>query len=793
MAWVGTIDFMGLVRFFRARERRCLAVLIAVLSALTWNSFAMGQDTIRIMSWNTERGSNPYGAEGKSRVLQTIRDAQVDVVLWQESYRLDGKDQTLGAWVAAQLGWYHWQHESPHLAIVSRWPMEQTFFHHPWHGLGARIRDDRQRAFIVWSVWLDHRAPVQWAALEQPAPSDLDLIACETDKSDRFGQAQRLLDYLDEIGHLSLDVPLVVGGDWNCPSDLDWTAATNNQTPYRRPLPLPVSRLMRGAGFHDTFRRVHPDPVAEAGNTWTPLWDIDPESGQADPPERIDRVYIRNGAAPLRLTPIRAETLPRDWSAARLPRETSPFPSDHAAVVVEFEWHSADDATLAGLADDDRSASPALDHRPPAPVEEAWVLTRLAFGSCYQERLPCPVLERVTTLQPQLYLALGDNIYGDTRDMPLLQRKYRRLGRQPAWRDLVAAARVMAIWDDHDYGENDAGREYSRSRESKEVFLDFFDEPADSPRRTRKGNYAATLVGPPDRRVQIIVLDVRTFRSPLGTVQPPYPEIGDYRILGEDDEQTLLGEEQWQWLEEQLRLPARVRFLGMSTQFGTAHNGYEAWANFPRERERLLELIQRTRAAGVVFLSGDTHWAETSLIDRAGWYPLYDLTSSGVNQGWSHTGGNALRVGPAFNEPNVGVIDIDWDRDDPLIQARVLDVHLRQRIVHTIPLSELTFAAWEQPRPAVVLDNEIWQSPFGEMRFERRADRDPTEDAWRVIYPNGVCELRAVDGGWEGTWREGQRTGRCRFTPTRLSRFLYGVYSRGDGPIQLSWPVWRSD
>ncbi|HMP78041.1 MAG TPA: alkaline phosphatase D family protein [Pirellulaceae bacterium] len=767
-----------------------ILLFVFVFSVLAADGTA--QDTLRILSWNTERGSNPYGPDGKQRVLQTIRDSGADVVLWQESYQLAGTEQTLGAWVAEQLGWHHWQHESPHLAVVSRWPFVDTFFHHPWHGVGARIRDSRAREFVVWSVWLDHRASVQWAALEDPPPTDLELLACETDKSDRFGQAQRLLDYLDELGHLTLEIPLVVGGDWNCPSDLDWTEATGVPTKYRRALPLPVSRLVRGAGFMDTYRTVHPDPLTEPGNTWTPMWDVDPETGQADPPERIDRIYLRNGAAPQRLHPMRAETLPRDWNDARLPRETSPFPSDHAAVLIEFAWQDSGSIDLESLADDDRAASPALDHRPPAAIEDDFILTRLAFGSCYQERLPCPVLERAATLQPQLYLALGDNIYGDTRNMDVLKRKYRRLGRQPAWRDLVSVSRVMAIWDDHDYGENDAGREYPHREESKQVFLDFFDEPADSPRRQRAGNYMSSLLGPPERRVQIILLDVRTFRSPLANERPPYPEIGDYRPLRDDEEQTMLGDEQWRWLEEQLRQPARIRLFGMSTQFGTGHNGYEAWANMPRERERLLELILSTSAEGVFFLSGDTHWAETSLVDRRGLYPIYDLTSSGVNQGWSHTGGNPLRIGPAFNEPNVGLIDIDWERDDPLIRARVLDVHLNERIAHEISLSDLTFAAWERPRTPISLDDGAWQTPFGELRFQRVGESrsDDAKEQWRAEYPGGYCQLQTVDGGWEGTWHEGQRSGRVRFTPTRLGRHLQGTYSRGDGPLQLSWPAW---
>jgi alkaline phosphatase D len=74
---------------------------------------------------------------------------------------------------------------------------------------------------------------------------------------------------------------------------------------------------------------------------------------------------------------------------------------------------------------------------------------------------------------------------------------------------------VLAVWDDHDYGANDAGAEYPMKAESQRMFLDFFGVAGDSPRRRRPGIYDARVFGPPGRRVQVILLDLRYFRSPF--------------------------------------------------------------------------------------------------------------------------------------------------------------------------------------------------------------------------------------------------------------------------------------
>jgi len=142
-------------------------------------------------------------------------------------------------------------------------------------------------------------------------------------------------------------------------------------------------------------------------------------------------------------------------------------------------------------------------------------VTKIAFGSCGHEALPQPILALAAAQKPDAFIYLGDNIYGDTDDMDTLRAKYDRLGAKKEFQQLASSAKILATWDDHDFGRNDAGREYPYKKESKEIFLQFFKEPRSSARRQHEGIYHAEYLKNGDKAVQILLLDVRTFRSNL--------------------------------------------------------------------------------------------------------------------------------------------------------------------------------------------------------------------------------------------------------------------------------------
>lgn len=322
-------------------------------------------------------------------------------------------------------------------------------------------------------------------------------------------------------------------------------------------------------------------------------------------------------------------------------------------------------------------------------------LSRIVFGSCCHQDKPQPIWPAILDRHPELFIFLGDNIYGDTRDMAILKAKYDRQARNFA--PIRKQSEIMAIWDDHDFGENDAGRDYPFRDQSKELFLDFWNIPKDSPRRREgDGIYTSRLYGPEERRVHIILPDLRYNRDSLRTVdsrkiarEKDLAGQGPY-LAHSDKSSTMLGKAQWIWLEQQLQIPSKIKIIGSSLQYIARHSGWESWSNFPHERQRLIDLIGKYQVNGVFFISGDTHWAELSRQQKDAPYPLWDLTSSGLTQTWENVSPNAHRWNDvSFAGQNFGAVYIDWDEKDPLITFEIRDAKGKRAFQHSLFLSSL--------------------------------------------------------------------------------------------------------
>lgn len=331
------------------------------------------------------------------------------------------------------------------------------------------------------------------------------------------------------------------------------------------------------------------------------------------------------------------------------------------------------------------------------------MLRRIAFGSCANQDKDQPIWDAVNAVEPDLFVFLGDNVYGDTRDMDVLRAKYAALAAKPGFRRLRERTPIVAVWDDHDYGENDAGGEFPLKEESRRIFCDFWGEAADSPRRRRSGIHAGYRFGTGQHRVQIVLPDLRFNRTPLsrrdlgeldyerwatGLESAGKPVPGPYERNPERSA-SMLGDAQWAWLESQLAVDAEVRILASSLQVAADFPGWESWANYARDRERLIEAIRRQGADGLFCISGDTHWAEFSRLDVNVPYPLWDMTSSGLTETWSNVAPNANRVGAAWSERNFGLIDIDWRVGFATLALRILDEAGTTRLEQRLDTREL--------------------------------------------------------------------------------------------------------
>ena len=331
--------------------------------------------------------------------------------------------------------------------------------------------------------------------------------------------------------------------------------------------------------------------------------------------------------------------------------------------------------------------------QPAEPVEP----TVIAFGACAHENRPQPIWDAVVAAEPDLFIFTGDNIYGDTNDMAVLQAKYDNLGAQPGYQKLLKTCPVLAVYDDHDYGLNDGGKEYAKRKESAQMCLDFFGVPKDDPRRDHEGVYGSQMIGEPGSRVQIILLDTRYFRDKLDKSTLTSAEKKEKNLVGwyqptKDTTRTLLGEDQWQWLEKELKKEADVRVIVSSIQVVSWEKGMECWGNMPHERDRLFKLIETTKANGAFFISGDVHFTELSKSDE-GPYPMYDLTSSGLNQRpgktW-YTGVNTYRLkDKVYSERNFGIIRIDWTGKATTLTLEARTEKGETAYKEVVPLSKL--------------------------------------------------------------------------------------------------------
>ena len=321
------------------------------------------------------------------------------------------------------------------------------------------------------------------------------------------------------------------------------------------------------------------------------------------------------------------------------------------------------------------------------------ILSRITFGSCVTQEKPTPIWDTIVEQKPDLFIFTGDSIYAKTHDIEIKREEYKKLWNHPGFTSLRKACPFIGTWDDNDYGVTDSGAEYKEKKESKKAFLEFCREPENSPRWKHPGVYHAEIYGPPGKRVQIILLDTRYFRSKLKLL--PRDKRG-LNGMGRYDENlkkraTVLGKAQWLWLEEQLKKPADLRVIVSSTQVMSKEHHWERWQNFPAERERLFKLIYTTSANGVVFVSGDRHHGEISM-HQEDWfdYPVFEITSSSLNK--SHhapAGPNKFRTGPQVSEDNFGMIEIDWKAKTPKARFSILNVAGKEVVGRSVYLKDL--------------------------------------------------------------------------------------------------------
>jgi alkaline phosphatase D len=277
-------------------------------------------------------------------------------------------------------------------------------------------------------------------------------------------------------------------------------------------------------------------------------------------------------------------------------------------------------------------------------------------------------------------LWLGDNIYYREPDFGSVAAMRRRnaLGRQePALQPLLAAAHHYAIWDDHDFGPNDATWINRYWRESFDIFKTYWANPTYGAHGV-EGVFGQFGWGD----VDFFLLDDRMYRTPERAPDTP--------------DKAMLGREQLRWLEHALSYSAAPFKLVVngSQMINTGPRG-ESFAHYPAEQKELLDWIVKNRIRGVVFLSGDRHAAELQRVTPDSTYPLYDFTASPFTAGLSvepSEANNPLRVtGTTLvnDMHNFGMLKFRGACNERRLEMSLVDRTGKTRWTYTVKGSDL--------------------------------------------------------------------------------------------------------
>ena len=289
-----------------------------------------------------------------------------------------------------------------------------------------------------------------------------------------------------------------------------------------------------------------------------------------------------------------------------------------------------------------------IPHYTPPTWQVRGDVTRIQWGSCNESSDPQPFWPVLADRNPDAFIWLGDIVYpdpllpGPVMNLNRLEHLYAVQKTLPDYAAFRAKIPVIGIYDDHDYGWDNGGKYYPYKEQSKQLLLDFLDEPQHSPRRRQAGAYASYTLGSPPHQVKILLLDTRFNREDPGPTA------------------DILGEHQWQWLQRELaQSTAQVHLIGSSISILSEDHHTENWSHFPQSRKRLFTMLQALSPEGLVIVSGDKHYGELRHLSLAG-QSIYEMISSGLTH-YNDTPRYKKKAPlQAYSGLNAGELTVNW-------------------------------------------------------------------------------------------------------------------------------------
>lgn len=268
------------------------------------------------------------------------------------------------------------------------------------------------------------------------------------------------------------------------------------------------------------------------------------------------------------------------------------------------------------------------------------------------------IFETMAKEKSAFMLWLGDNWY--TREVDYysewgLWYRAHHDRKVPVLQPFLKAMPHYAMWDDHDYGPNDIGKNYVLKETSRTVFKNYFCNPSYG--ENNQGIYTQVSFGDAD----IFMLDDRWWRSA--------DRMSDSVNGKPNPEKRMLGKQQMEWLKNALLYSsATFKIIAAGSQVLNPVSPFDKLRNFPVEYDELMHFLQEYNIGGVVFLTGDRHHSEVIKVERNGSYPLYDITVSPLTSGTHHFGGpeknNPYRVFALDQKQNYGKFSFTGKRGE---------------------------------------------------------------------------------------------------------------------------------
>lgn len=297
---------------------------------------------------------------------------------------------------------------------------------------------------------------------------------------------------------------------------------------------------------------------------------------------------------------------------------------------------------------------------------------KFALGSCFYANEPVydrpdrpyggnyEIFTEIYKQRPDFMLWLGDNIYlrePDWNTRTGILRRYTLTRSVSELQPLLANTHHYAIWDDHDYGPNDADRTFHGKNLTLEAFKMFWGNLNYGTGDT-EGITGTFEWGD----VQFFLLDDRWYRTNPKLV---------------DADKAMLGQKQLDWLIGAMKTSkASFKFVAVGSQVLNPVANFETFALYEAERDTLLRRIFENKIKNVVFLTGDRHFTELNMLTNGKKNEIYDLTISPLTSAPYDKAveRNPLRQDSTLvQEKNFATIEVSGPKKDRKLNIKVFN------------------------------------------------------------------------------------------------------------------------